>query len=82
MSSPFYSDVYFQYNSKKEIALKDRIFEYFSIITLCEKWFDLIGINMAIITTICECFYSESKKEDFLKDKVLDQAQVGALGDI
>ena len=29
LSSPFYNDVCFEYNSKKDIALKDRILEYF-----------------------------------------------------
>ena len=82
MSSPFYNDVCFQYKSKKDIALKDRILEYFPNITLCEEGCDLMGVNMTTITAICECYFSESKKEDALKDKVLDQAQVGALGDI
>ena len=82
LSSPFYNDVCFEYNSKKDIALKDRIFEYFPNITLCEEGCDLIGINMTTITTICECFYSESKKEDALKNKILSQAQVGGIGEI
>ena len=56
--------------------------EYFPNITLCEEGCDLIGINMTTITSICECFYSESKKEDALKNKILDQAQVGGIGEI
>ena len=64
MSSPFYNDICFQYNSQKDIALKDRILEYFPNITLCEEGCDLIGINMTSITTICECYYSETKRED------------------
>ena len=79
MTSPFYNDICFQYNSKKDIALKDRIFEYFPNRTLCEEGCDLKGINMTSITAICECFYSESKKEENLKDKVMDQAQIGIL---
>ena len=82
LSSPFYNDVCFEYNSKKDIALKDRILEYFPNITLCEEGCDLIGINMTTITTICECFYSETKKEDALKNKVLEQAPVGGIGEI
>ena len=82
MSSPFYNDVCFRYKSKKDIALKDRILEYFPNITLCEEGCDLLGINMTTITAICECFFSEAKKEDALKNKVLDQAQVGAIGEI
>ena len=79
MSSPFYNDICFQYNSQKDIALKDRILEYFPNITLCEEGCDLMGINMTSITAICECFYSESKKEDNLKEKILDQAELGTL---
>ena len=82
LSSPFYNDVCFEYNSKKDIALKDRILEYFPNITLCEEGCELIGINMTTITTICECFYSETKKEDALKNKILDQAQVGGIGEV
>ena len=82
LSSPFYNDVCFEYNSKKDIALKDRILEYFPNITLCEEGCELIGINMTTITTICECFYSETKKEDALKNKVLEQAPVGGIGEI
>ena len=37
---------------------------------------------MTTITTICECFYSETKKEDALKNKILDQAQVGGIGEV
>ena len=37
LSSPFYNDVCFRYKSKKDIALKDRILEYFPNITLCEE---------------------------------------------
>ena len=79
LSSPFYNDICFQYNSTKDIALKDRLLENFPNITLCEDGCDLLGINMTSITTICQCFYNEEKKELNLKDKVLDQAQIGAL---
>ena len=79
MSSPFYNDVCFQYNSKKDIALKDRILEYFPNITLCDKGCDLLGINMTTITSICECYYSETKKEDTLKNKILEESQLGDI---
>ena len=82
MSSPFYNDVCFKYNSKKDIALKDRVLEYFPNITLCEEGCDLLGINMTTITAICECFFSEAKREENLKDKVLEQAQIGFIEDI
>jgi hypothetical protein len=79
MTSPFYKDICFQYNSKKGIPLKDRILEYFPNITLCEEGCDLLGINMSTITAICECFYSEAKNEENLKDKVLEEAQIGFI---
>ena len=34
---PFYNDLCYQYNSSKDIALKDRIILYYSNITLCEE---------------------------------------------
>ena len=82
MTSPFYKDICFQYNSKKDIPLKDRILEYFPNITLCEEGYDLLGINMSTITAICECFYSEAKNEENLKDKVLEEAQIGFIEEI
>ena len=82
MSGPFYNDVCFKYNSKKDIALKDRVLEYFPNITLCEEGCDLIGINITTITAICECYFSETKREENLKDKVLEQAQIGFIEDI
>ena len=82
MSSPFYNDICFQYNSKKDIALKDRVLEYFPNITLCEEGCDLLGINMSTVTAICECYYSESKREDNIKNKVMEQTQIGLVEDI
>ena len=82
MSSPFYNDICFQYNSKKDVPLKDRILEYFPNITLCEEGCDLIGINMTTITSICECYYSDEKREENLKDKVLEEAQISFIEEI
>ena len=82
MSDPFYNDICFKYNSKKDIALKDRILEYFPNITLCEEGCYLIGINITTITAICECYFSETKRKENLKDKVLEQAQIGFIEDI
>jgi len=82
MSSPFYNDICFQYNSKKDIALKDRVLEYFPNITLCEEGCELLGINMSTVTAICECYYSESKREDNIKNKVMEQTQIGLVEDI
>ena len=79
LSSPFYNDICFKYNSKKDIALKDRVLEYFPNITLCEEGCELMGINITTYSSICECYYSESKREDNLKNKVFEQAQIGAL---
>ena len=82
MSSPFYTDICFQYNSKKDIALKDRVLEYFPNVTLCEEGCDLLGINMSTVTVICECFFSKTRREDNIKNKVMDQTQIGFVEDI
>ena len=82
MSSPFYTDICFQYNSKKDIALKDRVLEYFPNITLCEDGCELLGINMSTITAICECFYIESKRDENIKNKVMEQSQISFVEDI
>lgn len=82
ISSPFYNDICFQYDSKKDIALKDRVLEYFPNITICDEGCDLIGINMTEITAICECFYSEEKKQNALKDKVLEESQVSVVDEM
>ena len=82
LSSPFYNDICFQYNSKKDVALKDRVLEYFPNISLCEEGCDFVAINMTTITSICECYFSKSTKEEILKDKVLEQAQIGFIEDV
>ena len=57
MSGPFYNDVCFKYNSKKDISLKDRVLEYFPNINLCDEGYDLIGINITTMTVICEYYF-------------------------
>ena len=53
ITSKFYTDICFQYNSKKDVPLKDRVLEYFPNISLCEEECELLGINMTTITSIC-----------------------------
>ena len=88
LSSPFYTDVCFQYNSidndkysNKDIALKDRVLVYFPNISLCEDGCDIKGINITSFKAICECSYSSSNK-DLLKDNALYQSQVGELEEL
>ena len=80
LSSPFYTDVCFQYNSKnirniknKDIALKDRALVFFPNITLCENGCDMKGINLTTVKAICKCSYS-NKDKDLIKDNALYQA--------
>ena len=82
LSSSFYKDICFQYNSKKDIALKDRVLEYFPNITLCEEGCDLLGINLTEVTAICECYYSDEKKKDALKNKILEESQLSVVDEI
>ena len=70
LSSPFYNDICYEYNSTKDIALKDRILEFFPNITLCDEGCDLIGVNLTSLTSICQCYYIEEKREKNLKEKV------------
>ena len=52
LSSPFYTDVCFQYNSKKDIALKDRVLLYFPNVSLCDENCELKGINASYFEAI------------------------------
>ena len=79
LSCPFYNDLCYQYNSTKDVALKDRILLYFPNITLCEDGCKLQGINITSLTSICKCLYTEAKKENNFKNKVLEQIQLGTL---
>ena len=85
LSSPFYTDVCFQYNSEnisniknKDIALKDRALVFFPNITLCENGCDMKGINLTTVKAICKCSYS-NKDKDLIKDNALYQSEVGQL---
>ena len=79
LSSPIYTDICYQYKSSKDIALRDRVSIYYPNIKLCEDGCDLKGINLTTNSSICECFLSQTKREENLKNKVLEQAQLGAL---
>ena len=37
---------------------------------------------MTTITSICECFYKESKRKENLKNKVLEQTQFGIASEM
>ena len=80
ISSPFYNDICYQYNFNKDVPLKDRVFEFFPNISLCEQGCDFVGINMTTLNSECQCSFS--RKEADLKDKVLDQAKIGFVEDI
>ena len=83
LSSPFYTDICFQYDSidnkyllNKDIALKDRVLVFFPNITLCEEGCEIKGINITNLKAICECSYSKNNK-DILKDNALYQSEIG-----
>ena len=82
LSSPFYNDVCFQYDSDKDIALKDRILVYFPNISLCEEKCELRGINMTSFEAICECVYSETQNIDSIKQNALVKSQIGDIEEI
>ena len=82
LSSPFYKDVCFQYNSKKDIALKDRVLMYFPNVSLCDDSCQLKGINTTSLEAICECEYSDTQSKDALKDSALYQSQVGTIEEL
>jgi hypothetical protein len=37
---------------------------------------------MTTMNTICNCFFSSAKKEENLKDKVIEQSQIGFVEDM
>ena len=82
ISSPFYNDICYKYNFTRDVPLKDRVHEFFPNISFCEEGCDLKGINMTTITSICECFYKESKRKENLKNKVLEQTQFGIASEM
>ena len=82
LSNPLYTDICYQFDSEKDVALKDRVSIYYPNIKLCDDGCELKGINLTINSTICECFLTESKREENLKNKVLEQAQLEALNEI
>ena len=82
LSSPFYNDICYEYNSRKDIALKDRILEFFPNITLCDDGCDLIGVNLTSLTSICQCYYIEEKREKNLKEKVLEKSEISYIEEI
>ena len=82
LSSPFYNDICFQYNSTKDIALKDRVLVYFPNISLCDETCELKGINMTSLEAICECLYSDTQNKDALKENALVKSSFGDVEEL
>ena len=82
LSSPFYKDICFQYNSSKDIALKDRVLVYFPNISLCDETCELKGINMSSFEAICECLYSDTQNKDTLKENALVKSSFGDVEEL
>ena len=82
LSSPFYNDICFQYNSSKDIALKDRVLVYFPNISLCDENCELKGINMTTLEAICECLYSDTQNKVALKENALVKSSFGDIEEL
>ena len=83
-SSSFYTDIcyHFEMPVKKDIALKDRILIYFPNITLCEGDCKTIGVNLTTLKAMCECKFSNLKKQNILEDNLMYQSAVGEITDL
>ena len=83
-SSSFYTDIcyHFEMPGKKDIALKDRILIYFPNITLCEGDCKTVGVNLTALKAICECKFSNLKKQNILEDNLMYQSGVGEITDL
>ena len=82
LSSPFYNDVCFQYNSIKDIALKDRVLVYFPNISLCDDNCKLKGVNTTSLEAICECLYADTQHKDALKENALVKSSFGDIEEL
>ena len=82
ISSPFYNDVCFQYNSEKDIALRDRILVYFPNISLCDENCELKGVNMTTLESKCECIFKDTQNKNYLKENALVKSQVGDIEEL
>ena len=82
LSSPFYNDVCFQYNSTKDIALKDRVLVYFPNISLCDDNCELKGVNTTSLEAICECLYADTQHKDALKENALVKSSFGDIEEL
>ena len=62
LSSEFYTDICYDFISPikgKDIPLKDRITLFFPNISLCENGCNLVGINLTVFKSICECKFKD-----------------------
>ena len=84
LSSPFYTDICFKFDSPldKDIALKDRILLFFPNITLCENECNIIGVNLTILQSICECKPNYLMNNNFFVNNFLSQGQVEEIQEI
>ena len=70
LSSPFYTDVCFQYNSKKDIALKDRVLLYFPNVSLCDDNCINKGVDLKAMESICYCSFNDLSQNSFISNSM------------
>ena len=83
-SDEFYTDICYHFDSPSEndVALKDRLQEYYPNITLCEEGCSIKGVNLINMTSICECIFSNLLNNDLLKENALYATKVREVVDI
>ena len=61
LSENFFSDICFHFESPngKDVALKDRIKEFYPNVTLCDSGCQNRGVNLTTMKAICECKFND-----------------------
>ena len=84
VSDPFYTDICYDFDNpiKKDIPLNDRIKDIFPNASLCDDGCQYKGINLADMTTTCDCKFNDITNNNIIKDNELLEGTVGEVLDL
>ena len=72
-SDSFYTDICFDFDFplNKDITLKDRLLLFYPNISLCDNGCKNIGINLTLMTAICECYFVDIINNELIQDNII-----------
>jgi len=84
INDPFYTDICYDFDNplKKDIPLNDRIKDIFPDAQLCDEVCQYTGINLADMTSTCDCKFNDVTNNNVIRDNAFLDSAVGEIFDL